>query len=488
MRYADTALRGKDDSLGTWLLPRLETAELVGIRTGFLSLAAVQALGKYLPALLEREGRLEMVVGGDGDQADPEALRELFDLTADADNASVRVVMDPQEFHNAKTYYVRYADERAEAWVGSANFTHGGLLSNQEAAIALDSAVDEPGAIEEVLRGIQNYRQGQGSVPLDTGVIRQIEARRHRQRSRGVPALKATEPLGDLLLPTMEEVDAIASRDMTYGVPTGFDDVDAVLGGLHRGTLTVVASRPAVGRTTLLLNFVRTNAVEKSSCVALFSSEMAKQQVMQRILAAEARIRLSDMRSGRMSDDDWTRLAKTMTRLSEDSDQLLVNATPAPNLESLTAEIATLCSEQDVELVAIDSLSSITVPVETGASRERELAIAARRLKALALELDVPIVVTAELNRGTEQRADKKPQIGDLRDSDTIAQVADTVILIHRPDASEPDDPRMGEADLIVAKNRSGRPFTATVAHQLHYSRFVDLVEEDRTYRPYFRH
>ncbi|MBA8823924.1 replicative DNA helicase [Saccharopolyspora lacisalsi] len=209
----------------------------------------------------------------------------------------------------------------------------------------------------------------------------------------------------------------------------------------------------------------------------MFNLELPATEINQRILSAEARIRLGDMRGGRMnSDDDWTRLARRMSELAEAP--LWLNSTPAASVEAVAAEATELCAQHPMGLIAVDSPASLTASVEAGASRERELSTAVRRVKTLARELDVPVVVTAELGRSVDNRADRRPALSDLRESDTIHQVADNIILIHRPDAVERDDPRMGEADLILAKHRQGPPTTVTVAHQLHYSRFVDMAKE----------
>lgn len=478
MQYVDTAGKEQDHRLQAWLEPRLAKAEVFALRTSFLSVPGVQEVAGQLGELLGRGGRVEMVLGGHDLQAEPQALWELLELLDGAAQAQVRVVTDPEVFHNAKTYYVRYPDQRAEAWVGSANLTRGGLMTNHEAGVLLGSD-QEPEAVAAVLAGIEHYRQHPSAVPLTAEVIRPLEARQARNTGgRPRPALEGTRALDELLQPTMDEIDALASREspVVAGIPTGFEDLDALTNGLAPGTLTVVASRPGVGRSTLLLDFLRSAAIKHHHPAALFSTEQTQNQLVQKLLSAEARLRLGDIRGGRMTDEDWTRLARRMTEICDAP--LFFNATPAPHLEDLAAEITAVCAEYPGALVGIDSLSALTVPVEAGAGRERELAVAIRRLKALARELHIPLVATAELNRSTEHRNDKRPQLGDLRDSDVIAQVADKVLLLHRPDAYERDDPRMGEADLILAKHRAGPPSTITVAHQLHYSRFVDMAQE----------
>ncbi len=437
-----------------------------------------------LDTLLQRQGHLEIVLGGEGEQADPEALQELLQLTAGQERAAVRVVTDPARFHNAKTYYVSYPDGDAEAWVGSANLTQAGLHSNDETALTLESTVDDSDTLKQIHAGITAYRDDPATEALTSNAIRTIADRyaavRGRRRPQSV-ALKPTERWQDLLRPTVDEIDTAASsgrngEEPPLGVATGFAELDAVTGGLRPGTLTVVASRPGVGRSTLLLDVVRRCALKQNSGVVLFNLEVSDSEVSHRILSAEARIRLGDMRTGRMRDEDGTRLSRRMAGLVEAP--LWLNSTPDAVVENLAAEATELCAQHRLSLIAVDSLPALTASLGVSASRERELSTAVRRLKTLALELDVPVVVTAELGRAIESRNDKRPTLGDLRESDTIHQVADNIILIHRPDSFERDHPRMGEADLILAKHRQGPPARITVAHQLHYSRFVDMAQE----------
>lgn len=175
-----------------------------------------------------------------------------------------------------------------------------------------------------------------------------------------------------------------------------------------------------------------------------------------------------------MSDQEWTRLARRMTETHEAP--LLLNTTPSADLDALCDEITDLAEQEPLHLVAIDPLNMVRARTEPGANREREVSLAVRRLKTLALELDVPVVVTAELGRTVDTRFDQRPQLSDLRETDAITQVADLILLLHRPDLYERDNPRAGEADLIIAKHRNGPIATVTVAHQLHYGRFTDLA------------
>ena len=280
--------------------------------------------------------------------------------------------------------------------------------------------------------------------------------------------------LEELLQPTMDEIDAIASRGgSSLGVPTGFEDLDAVTNGLHPGQMIIVAARPGIGKSTLGLDFTRSCSVKHGMTSAIFSLEMSRTEIVMRMLSAEAKIRLADMRGGRMTDDDWTRLARRMSEISEAP--MFVDDSPNLTMMEIRAKARRLKQRHDLKLIVVDYMQLMTSGKRVE-SRQQEVSEFSRQLKLLAKELEVPVVAISQLNRGPEQRTDKRPMLADLRESGSLEQDADMVLLIHRPDAWERDDPRAGEADLILAKHRAGPTTTVTVAHQLHYSRFADLA------------
>ena len=282
--------------------------------------------------------------------------------------------------------------------------------------------------------------------------------------------------LEELLQPTMDEIDAIASRGgSAQGVPTGFADLDDVTNGLHPGQMIIVAARPGVGKSTLGLDFVRSASIKHGLTSVIFSLEMSRTEIVMRMLSAEAKIRLADMRGGKMSDDDWTRLARRMSEVSEAP--LFVDDSPNMTMMEIRAKARRLKQRHDLKLVVVDYLQLMTSGKRVE-SRQQEVSEFSRQLKLLAKEIEVPVIAISQLNRGPEQRTDKKPMLSDLRESGSLEQDADIVILINRPDAWERDDPRAGEADLILAKHRAGPTSTIVVAHQLHYSRFADLAHD----------
>ncbi|WP_016906129.1 replicative DNA helicase [Streptomyces xiaopingdaonensis] len=228
--------------------------------------------------------------------------------------------------------------------------------------------------------------------------------------------------------------------------------------------------------STLALDFARACSVKHNMPSVIFSLEMGRNEIAMRLLSAEARVALHHMRSGSMTDEDWTRLARQMPGVSEAP--LYIDDSPNLSMMEIRAKCRRLKQRNDLQLVVIDYLQLM----QTGGSRrpesrQQEVSEMSRNLKLLAKELEVPVIALSQLNRGPEQRTDKKPMVSDLRESGSIEQDADMVILLHREDAYEKESPRAGEADLIVAKHRNGPTATITVAFQGHYSRFVDMAQ-----------
>ena len=225
--------------------------------------------------------------------------------------------------------------------------------------------------------------------------------------------------------------------------------------------------------STLAMDFLRSCSIAHQMTSAMFSLEMSKTEIVMRLLSAEAKVKLGDMRGGTMTDDDWTRLARRMGEISEAP--LFIDDSPNLTMMEIRAKARRLKQRNDLKLVVVDYMQLMTSGKKVE-SRQQEVSEFSRQLKLLAKELEVPVVAISQLNRGPEQRTDKRPQVSDLRESGSLEQDADMVILLHRPDSIERDDPRAGEADIILGKHRNGPTATITVAHQLHLSRFVDMA------------
>lgn len=282
---------------------------------------------------------------------------------------------------------------------------------------------------------------------------------------------------GELIEDTFAAITEFQSGARQRGVKTGLTDLDAATNGLHPGQMVVVAARPGMGKSVLGLQFARSCALREGKSCLLFSLEMSQVEIMMRLAAAESRVRLSDIRARNgLTDADWDRLSRAMSSVADAP--LMINGEP----NATVAEIrATALREHQrhggLGLIVVDYMQLMGSGTRTD-NRQQEVSEFSRQLKLLAKELDVPVVAISQLNRGPEQRTDKRPLLSDLRESGSIEQDADVVLLIHRPDAADADDPRAGEADLILAKHREGPTSTISVAHQLHLSTFADLATE----------
>ncbi|MEV8514908.1 replicative DNA helicase [Dactylosporangium sp. NPDC051484] len=221
--------------------------------------------------------------------------------------------------------------------------------------------------------------------------------------------------LAEMLQPTLDEIEAVGAQGgMMTGVPTGFSDLDRLLNGLHAGQLIIVAGRPGLGKSTAAMDFSRAASVKHNMASAIFSLEMSKVEIVMRLLSAEARVPLHVLRSGQLSDDDWTKLARRMGEISEAP--LFVDDTPNMNLMEIRAKARRLKQRHDLKLIVVDYLQLMTSPKRTE-SRQQEVADLSRGLKLLAKEVECPVVAVSQLNRGPEQRTDKRPQLSDLRES-----------------------------------------------------------------------
>jgi replicative DNA helicase len=226
--------------------------------------------------------------------------------------------------------------------------------------------------------------------------------------------------------------------------------------------------------STIALDALRAASIRHGQTSAVFSLEMSRNEITMRLLSAEARILLKNLRTGGMTDDDWNRLARKMGEIADAP--LFIDDSPNLSMMEIRAKARRLKQRNDLKLIVVDYLQLMSSPKKVE-SRQQEVAEMSRALKLLAKELEVPVIAVSQLNRGPEQRQDKRPQLADLRESGAIEQDADMVILLHREDFYEKESPRAGEADLIVAKHRNGPTGTIVVSSQLHYSRFVDMQQ-----------
>ena len=282
--------------------------------------------------------------------------------------------------------------------------------------------------------------------------------------------------LGEVLVPTIDEIETNASHDGGLtGIPTGFRELDELTHGFSGGQMIIVAARPAMGKSTLALDFARSAAVTNGMTAAFFSLEMGRNEIAMRLLSAEARIQFQDLRKGDIRDEDWDKMSLAVDRLNEVP--LFIDDSPNMSLMEIRAKCRRLKQRNNLKLIVLDYLQLLSSGKRVE-SRQQEVSEFSRTLKLLAKELDVPIIALSQLNRGSEQRTDKRPQVSDLRESGSIEQDADMVLLLHRDEVYDKESPRAGEADIIVAKNRAGPTRDIVVAFQGHYARFQDMAQD----------
>jgi replicative DNA helicase len=279
--------------------------------------------------------------------------------------------------------------------------------------------------------------------------------------------------LATLLPQALDEIEAISKGIGVEGVMTGFKDLDQLTHGLHPGNMIILAARPAMGKSTLGLDIARNASIHDGQTSVIFSLEMSKSEITMRMLSAEARVGLNNIRSGSLSDDEWSRLARRMGEISEAP--LFIDDSPNLSMMEIRAKARRLKQRHDLKLIVIDYLQLMTSGKRVE-NRQQEVSEFSRQLKLMAKELNIPVIAISQLNRGPEQRTDKRPMLSDLRESGSIEQDADVVIMLHRDDMYDTQN-RTGEADLIVAKHRNGPTAKITVSAQLHYARFVDMPQ-----------
>jgi replicative DNA helicase len=281
------------------------------------------------------------------------------------------------------------------------------------------------------------------------------------------------------LLPQLiDKIDAWHSDPTSMrGLPTGFADFDRKTGGLRPGDLVIVAGRPSMGKTTLAMNIAEYAAVNPGtrSSVAIFSMEMPAEQLLTRMLSSIGGVPLNGIRSGQISDEDWVRVTAATSQLSEA--KIFIDESPSLTPTELRARARRVAREHGLDLVVVDYLQLMQVP-GTKENRATEIAEISRGLKALAKELQVPVIALSQLNRGVEQRTEKKPVMSDLRESGAIEQDADMILLIYREEVYDKNTPKRGIAEIDLAKHRNGEIGMFMLTFQGQYSRFANYAAD----------
>lgn len=274
--------------------------------------------------------------------------------------------------------------------------------------------------------------------------------------------------LKDVLVETMEKLEYLAShRGDVVGLPSGLTDLDNLTSGFQPSDLIILAARPSVGKTSLGLNIARSTAVKGDCAVVIFSLEMSKEQVAQRLLCSESAINSQNLRNGFLNDDEWRRLSIALGRLGEA--KIFIDDTPGISVMELRAKARRIKAEHGLGLVVIDYLQFMRTRKQE--NRQQEISEISRSLKGLARELEVPVIAMSQLSRAVEQRQDRRPMLSDLRESGAIEQDADIVMFLY----SEPELEQNNAIDLIVAKQRNGPTGSVRLFFSREVCRFGDL-------------
>ena len=284
-------------------------------------------------------------------------------------------------------------------------------------------------------------------------------------------------PLREVLGATIDRLDMLhQSQGQLTGVSTGYADLDRMTAGLQPGDLIIVAGRPSMGKTTLALNIAENAAIAASTAVAVFSMEMSREQLSMRMISSLGRVDQSHLRTGNFGDEDWARINSAIAQMK--SAPIYIDDSAALTPTEVRARARRLTREQPLGLIVIDYLQLMQVP-GTKENRATEISEISRSLKALAKELKVPVIALSQLNRSVEQRTDKKPVMSDLRESGALEQDADLIMMIYREEVYEPDTPRKGIADIIIAKQRNGPTGEVHLTFLGKYTRFENLAAGD---------
>ena len=275
---------------------------------------------------------------------------------------------------------------------------------------------------------------------------------------------------------TYDMIESIYSNksDVT-GVTTGFKDLNKKINGLQRTDLILVAARPAMGKTAFALNLVQNAAIKGNASVAVFSLEMSKEQLAQRMIAAQSNVELKKMKTGTLNDADWPRIISAMAVMSDA--KIFIDDTPGIKINELRSKCRKLKMEQGLDLVMIDYLQLMESDSKNE-SRQQEISKISRSLKILAKELDCPVVALSQLSRAPEQRADHRPVLSDLRESGAIEQDADIVMFLYRDEYYHSDSEKKDLAEIIIAKNRHGETGSVELVWMGSIQRFGDKVKD----------
>lgn len=287
---------------------------------------------------------------------------------------------------------------------------------------------------------------------------------------------KSYTPIKDVLIESFTKLEELYNqKSKITGVPTGFADLDDKTAGLHGSDLILIAARPAMGKTAFALNIAANAAIRAHTPVAIFNLEMSKDQLVNRILCIEAMVDSNKIMTGKLEEDDWSKLASVVGPISDSG--IYIDDTPGISIMEIRTKCRKLKMEKNIGLIVIDYIQLIQGSNNRkNGSREQEIAEISRSLKILAKELNVPVIALSQLSRAVEQRPDHRPMLSDLRESGSIEQDADIVMFLYRDDYYNPDSEEKDISEVIIAKHRAGSTGTVKLLWMGNYTKFVNLA------------
>ena len=286
-------------------------------------------------------------------------------------------------------------------------------------------------------------------------------------------------PIRQVVMNALDRIEkASKNKGTVTGIPTGFIDLDYKLSGLQPSDLILVAARPSMGKTAFVLNIAQYIAFKKNKAVAIFSLEMSKEQLVNRLFSLESQVDAQSLRTGNMKDSDWEKLIEGAGVIGKS--KLIIDDTPGISISELRSKCRKYKLEHGLDIVIIDYLQLMTGSVgKSSESRQQEISEISRALKGLARELNVPVIALSQLSRAVESRPDKRPMLSDLRESGAIEQDADVVMFIYRDEYYNKDSEFKKQAEIIIAKQRNGPVGTVNLAWLGEYTKFANLSRQE---------
>lgn len=286
-------------------------------------------------------------------------------------------------------------------------------------------------------------------------------------------------PINQIVMDVLDNIEAASKTNGNVtGLETGFLDLDYKTAGFHPSELILIAARPAMGKTAFVLNIAEHIAFRLKECVAVFSLEMPREQLVQRLISLESKVDSQHIRTGNLSDNEWEKVIESANIIA--SSNLLIDDSSNLSIGELQSKCRKYKKEHDLKLIIIDYLQLMQGSAKYGGDRQREITEISRSLKILARELSVPVIALSQLSRKVEERPDHKPQLSDLRESGAIEQDADVVMFIYREGYYKPDSDRKDIADIIIAKNRAGSIGEVPLIWMAEYTKFVNMERQPK--------